>query len=397
MTLQSAADTVYLDNAATTDVDVSVAHAMSQVLSSPLGFANPSSNHAAGRRSAATVEYARRQLSGLLQAQPETVVFTSGATESNNLAIFGAARYRARHGRHLVTMRTEHKSVTECFAALEREGFDVTWIDPCDNGVLDPDILRAAMRADTQLVSIMHVNNETGVIQDIESIGALCRERNVLYHCDAAQSVGKLPLDLACLPVDLLSLTAHKFHGPQGIGALFVADRPGCQLSPVIVGGQQERRIRPGTHAIHQIVGLGAAAELAGARMGTVLDRYRKLRDRLWLGIADLPDIQKNGADEETFPGILNVSAAGVDGEGLLLALEPLCVATGSACNSQSGESSYVLRAMGLSDRLAQSAIRFSFGAETSDRDIDMAIERYRWAVAHLRQMGPDAADGAAR
>jgi cysteine desulfurase len=294
-------------------------------------------------------------------------------------------------------MTTEHKSVTECFAALEQEGFEVSWIDPLDNGVLDPDHLRAAMRADTQLVSIMHVNNETGVIQDIESIGALCRERNVLYHCDAAQSVGKLPLDLDSLPVDLLSLTAHKFHGPQGIGALFVADRPGCQLSPVIVGGQQERRLRPGTHAVHQIVGIGAAAELAAARMDKALDRYRNLRDRLWRGIADLPDIRKNGADDETFPGILNVSAAGVEGESLLLALEPLYVATGSACNSQSGESSYVLRAMGLSDGLAQSAIRFSFGTETSDQEIDIAIERYRWAISHLRQMTPDAADGAAR
>lgn len=397
MTMPTGTDTIYLDHAATTAVDVSVANAMSQVLSSPLGFANPSSNHAAGRQSAALIESARCQIAALLNAKPDACAFTSGATESNNLAILGAARYRARYGRHLVTMTTEHKSVTECFAALEHEGFEVTWLDPDNNGVLDHDELRDAIRDDTQLVSVMHVNNETGAVQDIESIGALCRERNVLFHCDAAQSAGKLPLDLAGLPVDLLSLTAHKFHGPQGIGALFMADRPGCNLSPVMFGGQQERRIRPGTHAVHQIVGLGTAAELAGARIHEVVPRFRELRERLWRGIADLPDIRMNGTEEATFPGILNVSAAGVDGESLLLALEPLCVATGSACNSQTGESSYVLKAMGLSDSLAQSAIRFSFGAETSDHEIDVAIERYRWAVSHLRQLAPCAADGAAR
>jgi cysteine desulfurase len=380
---------VYLDNAATTAVDAAVADAMAQSLGSPLGFANPSSNHAAGRRSAAVVENARKQLGKLLNAEPDHIVFTSGATESNNLAIFGAAKHRARRGRHLVTMTTEHKSVTECFEALQREGFEVTWLAPQSSGLLDADCLRDALRDDTQLVSVMHVNNETGVIQDIESIGAICRERDILFHCDAAQSAGKLPVDLAALQIDLLSLTAHKFHGPQGIAALYLADRPGCQLAPLIFGGAQERRIRPGTHAIHQIVGLGLAAELARGRMTDALSKFRRLRNRLWRGIEGLPGLRKNGADEHTFPGILNVSATGIDGESLLLALEPLCVASGSACNSQTGESSQVLRAMGLTDALAQSATRFSFGSSTSDADIDLAVEGYRRAIAHLRGLAP--------
>lgn len=388
MTSPSANPIVYLDNAATTAVDAAVAHAMAECLATNC-FANPSSNHAAGRESLAVVEHARGQLAGLLNAKPAEVVFTSGATESNNLALFGAARFRARRGKHLVTMSTEHKSVTECFEALEREGFDVTWLDPEESGLLDLDALRAALRDDTQLVSVMHVNNETGVVQDIEAIGTLCRERKVLYHCDAAQSVGKLPIDLSTLPVDLLSLTAHKFHGPQGAGALYIADRPGCQLAPLIHGGSQERRIRPGSHAIHQLVGLGLAAELAGQRLDSDLPRLRELRERLWRGIEDLPEVRRNGSAADTFAGILNVSAAGVDGESLLLALEPLCVATGSACNSQTGESSYVLRAMGLDDRLAQGAIRFSFSSATTNADIDTAIDRYRFALGHLRAMAP--------
>lgn len=388
MTSPSANPIVYLDNAATTAVDAAVAHAMAECLATNC-FANPSSNHAAGRESLAVVEHARGQLAGLLNAKPAEVVFTSGATESNNIALFGAARFRARRGKHLVTMSTEHKSVTECFEALEREGFDVTWLDPEESGLLDLDALRAAFRDDTQLVSVMHVNNETGVVQDIEAIGTLCRERKVLYHCDAAQSVGKLPIDLSTLPVDLLSLTAHKFHGPQGAGALYIADRPGCQLAPLIHGGSQERRIRPGSHAIHQLVGLGLAAELAGQRLDSDLPRLRELRERLWRGIEDLPEVRRNGSAADTFAGILNVSAGGVDGESLLLALEPLCVATGSACNSQTGESSYVLRAMGLDDRLAQGAIRFSFSSATTNADIDTAIDRYRFALGHLRAMAP--------
>ncbi len=385
----SANQPVYLDYAATTPVDAAVAAAMSACLESPLGFANASSSHVAGRQSAAAIEHARTQLAALLNAKPHEIVFTSGATESNNLAIFGAARQRARRGRHLVTMTTEHKAVTECFEALEREGFEVTWLDPEVSGLLDPVRLQSALRDDTQLVSIMHVNNETGIVQDIESIAAICRARNILYHSDAAQSAGKLAIDVNKLPVDLLSLTAHKFHGPQGIGALYVADRPGCRLAPLIYGGPQERRMRPGTQAVHQIIGFGLAAELAAARQVADVLHFRKLRERLWQGIRDLPDIRRNGAEVHTFPGILNVSAGGVDGESMMLGVEPLCVASGAACNSQSGESSYVLRAMGCSDASAQSAIRFSFGRSTDNSEIDKAIERYRWAVQHLRSLAP--------
>lgn len=388
---------VYLDHAATTPVDPAVVAAMLECLRSPLGFANPSSSHAAGRRSAAAVEQARGQLASLLNAEKHEIVFTSGATESNNLAILGAARQLVSRGRHLITMTTEHKAVTECFEALEREGFDVTWLDPETTGLLDLQRLDAAIRDDTQLVSIMHVNNETGIVQDIESIGTACRARGILYHCDAAQSAGKLPIDLKKLPVDLLSLTAHKFHGPQGIGALYIADRPGNHPAALIYGGPQERRIRPGTQAVHQIIGFGVAADLAAQRGNEDAAKHRVLRERLWQGISDLPDIWRNGAAEHTCPGILNVSAGGVDGESLMLGLEPLCVASGAACNSQTGENSYVLRAMGRSDALAQSAIRFSFGRETGNGDIDLAIERYRWTVQHLRAMAPLRAGSAVR
>jgi cysteine desulfurase len=388
---------VYLDHAATTPVDAAVTAAMVTCLESPFGFANASSSHIVGRQSAAAIERARGQLATLLNAEPHEIVFTSGATESNNLAIFGAARQRAHRGRHLVTMTTEHKAVTECFEALEREGFEVSWLDPEVSGLLDPVRLESVLRDDTQLVSIMHVNNETGIIQDIESIAAICRARSIPYHCDAAQSAGKLPIDVKKLPVDLLSLTAHKFHGPQGIGALYVADRPGCRLAPLIHGGSQERRMRPGTQAVHQIVGFGVAAEVARASRDADVLHYRQLCERLWQGIRDLPDVWRNGAEQHTFPGILNVSAGGVDGESLMLALEPLCVASGSACNSQSGESSYVLRAMGCTDASAQSAIRFSFGRGTDNAAIDMAIERYRWAVQHLRTIAPSGSAIAAR
>jgi cysteine desulfurase len=286
-------------------------------------------------------------------------------------------------------MTTEHKAVAECFDALQREGFEVTWLNPESSGLLDGDLLRAAIRDDTQLVSVMHVNNETGVVQDIASIAAMCRSRDILYHCDAAQSAGKLPLDVEAVPIDLLSCTAHKFHGPQGIGALYVADRPGCQLTPLLFGGPQERRMRPGTHAMHQVIGMGVAAELAMARQHDDRQHLHRLRERLWERIHDLPDIRRNGVDEHSFPGILNISAAGVDGESLMLALEPLCVAGGSACNSQSGDSSPVLRAMGCSDALAQSAVRFSFGRDTRDSDVDAAAGIYRQAVTRLRGLAP--------
>ncbi|MEX2496852.1 MAG: aminotransferase class V-fold PLP-dependent enzyme, partial [Woeseia sp.] len=340
---------IYLDNAATTPVDPAVAAAMCRLLSAG-SVANPASVHVAGRASARLVERARSQIARLLGTDPRSLVFTSGATESDNLAITGAAQFRAHRGRHLITMRTEHKAVGDTFAALERQGFEVTWLEPGPDGVLAAEDFEAAIRDDTQLVSIMHVNNETGVIQNIGAIGACCRRRGVLFHCDAAQSVGKLPINLKELPVDLMSITAHKFHGPQGIGALYIADRPECHIQPLLHGGGQERRLRPGTLPVHQIVGFGEAAAIATERQSQDLAHLQALGDRLWRGLRKVPGVLRNGSESRSFPGILNVSVEGIEGESLMLALEPICVASGSACNSKSGEPSFVLRALGRDD-----------------------------------------------
>lgn len=376
---------VYLDYAATTPPDAAVVEAMHRSLSAASGFGNPSSAHSAGRRARATVEQARAALAELLHTAPENLVWTSGATEADNLAIIGAARLRAHRGRHLITMRTEHKAVADTCRALARQGFEITWLSPGADGLLDLAQLDNAFRDDTQLVSVMHVNNETGVIQDIHAIGERCRRRNVLFHCDAAQSVGKLPLDLSELPVDLLSMTAHKFYGPQGIGALYIAPRPECRIEPLFFGGGQERRLRPGTLPVHQAVGMGAAAAIAAGRLEHDLRHYAALNERLWRGLERIDGIARNGSPEHAFPGILNASISGIEGESLLLALEPLCVGRGSACNAQSGEASHVLRALGRSEELAQSAIRFSFGRDTTAADVDFAREHYAQAVAHLR------------
>lgn len=385
------ADIVYLDFAATTPADPRVVEAMRSCLTASGVFANPASIHIAGWESYALVEKARRQLAELIGADPKCLIWTSGATESDNLGVIGAANYRAHRGRHLITMPTEHKAVTDTFRHLEKNGYEVSWLEPDADGLLAMEKLESSIRDDTQLVSVMHVNNETGVIQDIRRIGEICRKHDVLFHTDAAQSVGKLPVDVGEMPVDLLSLTAHKFYGPQGIGALYIADRPGCRIMPLMHGGGQERRLRPGTLPVHQIAGLGAAAEIARDEMAKDLKHATNMRDRLWQGICDLPGLVRNGATEHTYPGILNVSAEGVEGESLMLGLEPVCVASGSACNSMSGEPSYVLRALGRDDLLAQCAIRFSFGRSTSSGDIDTAIARYRWAVAHLRSIAPPA------
>ena len=382
---------VYLDNAATTPVEPLVAEAMSAALLPGGPFGNPSSNHEFGRDALAIVETAREKLARLLGAAPRELIWTSGATESDNMAITGAARFRAHRGKHAITMPVEHKAVTDTFDALEREGFEVTRLSPESDGVLDLQKLDAAIRVDTQLVSIMFVNNETGAMQDIESIGQRCRGQDILFHVDAAQAVGKVPIDLSHMPIDLMSLTAHKFYGPKGIGALYVADRPGCQIEPLLFGGGHERGMRPGTSAVHQILGIGLAAEIAAERMQGDLAHLRTLREQLWNGISDLPGLHINGPRQGGFPGILNVSAEGVDGESLMLAMHPVCVASGSACNAKSGESSYVLRALGRDDRLAQSAIRFGIGRHNSAQDIDIAIDRYREAVLKLRDMAPTA------
>ena len=383
---------IYLDYAATTPVDPSVIETMSALSGEGADFANPSAVHAAGRRSGAHVARAATQLASLLNTQPDRFVWTSGATESNNLAILGAARHRQHRGKHLITMLTEHKAVIDVFRELERQGFDVTWLNPDASGVLDIADLEAAIRDDTQLVSIMHVNNETGARQDIERIAECCREHDVLLHVDAAQSVGKLPIDLSSLAADLVSMTAHKLYGPKGVGALYIADKPDVHIEPVMFGGGQQRRLRPGTLAVPLIAGFGQAAEIAGGRLEGDLEHLGTLRNRLWNGIRDVPGVKLNGDLATSYPGLLNVSVDDIEGESLLLALEPLCVATGSACNSHNQDPSYVLRALGRSDSEAQSAIRFSLGRPTSKSDIDFAISQYQNAVAKLRAMAPDRA-----
>ena len=382
-------DIIYLDYAASTPVDPRVFERMREV--GQAAFANPSSTHAAGRLTQALIAQAAEQLGGLLNVDPGTLIWTSGATESDNLAIAGAARYRAHRGKHIITMKTEHKAVTDVFETLAKEGFDVAWVDADSRGLLDPDVFAAALRDDTQLASIMFVNNETGVIQNIDALGSICRERDILFHVDGAQAVGKVPVDLAALPVDLLSLTGHKFYGPKGIGALYIADRPGCHVAPIFFGGGQQRRIRPGTLPTELIAGLGMAAEIAASSIEGDLAHLSGLREMLWNGIRQIDGISLNG-DPDGFPGILNVSVEDIEGESLLLALEPICVATGSACNSKIQEPSYVLRALGRTDMQAQSAIRFSMGRPTTMGEVEFAAGRYRDAVARLRQLAPETA-----
>lgn len=380
---------IYLDYAASTPVDPRVFGRMRKV--SETAYANPSSTHAAGRLTHEVIAHAADQLGGLLNVDPGTLVWTSGATESDNLAIAGAARYRAHRGKHIVTMKTEHKAVTDVFETLAKEGFDVTWVDADSRGLLSPDVFAAALRDDTQFASIMFVNNETGVIQDIEALGSICRERDILFHVDGAQAVGKVPIDLASLPVDLLSLTGHKFYGPKGIGALYIVDRPACHVEPILFGGGQQRRIRPGTLPTDLIAGLGMAAEIAAGSIDDDLAHLSGLREVLWDGIREIDGISLNG-DPDGFPGILNVSVEDVEGESLLFALEPICAATGSACNSKIQEPSYVLLALGRTDMQAQSAIRFSVGRPTTMKEVEFAAGHYRDAVARLRQLAPEAA-----
>jgi len=379
---------VYLDYAATTPVDDAVAAAMAGCLGRDGVYGNAASlMHEPGRRAAAAVDTARSQLAGLLGAQPGELVFTSGATEADNLAILGAARYFADRGRHVVTSRIEHKAVLDAARRLEREGFDVTRVEPDSEGRIDPAAVAAALRDDTLLVSVMWVNNETGVVNDVEAIGRLCREHEVLFHVDAAQAVGKLPIDLARLPVDFLALTAHKFYGPKGVGALYIAGRPGVQVQPLLYGGGQERGLRPGTLPVHQIVGLGAAAARAQEELPAERERLTALRERLSEGLAAAGGVLINGAGAERIPGIVNVSVTGVDGESLFAALAPLAVASGSACNTTSGEPSYVLRALGRDDRLAGASVRFSLGRYTTADEVDRAVRIFTDAVAHLRRI----------
>ena len=381
---------IYLDYAATTPVAPEVARAMSVALGEEADFGNPSAvTHVFGRRAQARIEAARASVAALIHATAADLVFTSGATESNNLALLGVARASTGKTRHIVTSKIEHKAVLDPCKQLEREGFSVTYVAPDSSGLVQPDSVRAALRPDTVLVSIMHANNETGVIQDIAAIGAICRERGIPFHVDAAQSVGKLPVDVSTLPVDLLSFTAHKIYGPKGIGALYVHPAIRARLKPVTFGGGQERGLRPGTLPTHQIVGFGAACELAAASLATEPARLGRLRDRLWEGLIRLEGVHLNGEAAPRLPGILNVSFEGVEGESLVTALDSLAVTTGSACSSASGDPSYVLRALGRGTQLAQSSLRFSFGRATTEADIDAAIDAVQRQVGRLRAISP--------
>ncbi len=387
---------VYLDYAATTPVDPAVAQAMMQCLGEDGAFANPSSAHGPGRAAAARIERARAQVAALIGAEPQEIVLTSGATESSNLAVLGVARANADRGRHIVTSRIEHKAVLDPCKRLEREGFSVSYVAPEGSGCIDPAAIAAALRPDTVLVSIMHVNNEIGVIEDIEAIGAICRAAGIAFHTDAAQSAGRIAVDVRRLPVDLLSLTAHKIYGPKGVGALFLRRGARPLVQPQSFGGGQEGGLRPGTLPTHQIVGFGVAAELAAARRQADHARLEALRDRLWAGIEGVGGVHLNGAAAPRVPHILNVSFDDVEGESLIAALSALAVSTGSACSSASGDPSYVLRALGRNTRLAESSLRFSLGRLTSAGEIDYAVEEVRRQVARLRAISPGAAAGAA-
>ena len=383
---------IYLDHAATTPVDPEVARQMSGCLTSDGDFGNPASaTHAYGHRASGRVDAARAQVAALIGAEPDEIVFTSGATESDNLAILGVARANADRGRHIVTTRIEHKAVLDPVRQLEREGWTVAWLTPDRDGLVDPGEVRAALRPDTQLVSVMHVNNELGVVQDIAAIGRICRERGVLFHTDAAQSAGKLPIDLRALPVDLLSLTAHKIYGPKGAGALYVRREARARVRAISFGGGHERGLRPGTLATHQIVGLGAACELAARTLAADAERLGGLRERLWRGLAPLGRVHLNGHPERRVPGILNVSFEGVEGESLVAGLPELAISTGSACNSASGDASFVLRALGRSTELAQASLRFGLGRGTTEADVDCAIAAVTREVRRLRALSPAA------
>jgi cysteine desulfurase len=387
----SAPGPVYLDYAATTPVDPRVAAAMASCLTLEGDFGNASSGHVFGRGAAGRIERARAQVAALIGAAAEEIVFTSGATESNNLAVLGAARANADRGRHLVTARTEHKAVLDPCKHLEKEGFRVTYLTPQRSGVVTPAALAAALRPDTQLVSLMGVNNEIGVLQDLAAIGALCRERGVALHSDCAQAAGKVPLDVGALPVDLVSFTAHKLYGPKGIGALYVRRTARGLLQPLMYGGGQEHGWRPGTLATHQIVGFGAACELAARELPAEAPRLLELRERLWRSLGALGGVHLNGADAPRVPGILNVSFEGVEGESLVSGLGGLAVSTGAACNSASAEASYVLRALGRDALLAGSSLRFSVGRFTQSADVDFAAAAVRHEVSRLRALSPAA------
>lgn len=379
---------IYLDYSATTPVDPRVAEKMIPYLTEYFG--NPASrSHAFGWKAEEAIEWARKQVADLIHANPKEIVWTSGATESDNLAIKGAALFYQGKGKHLITMKTEHKAVLDSMRELERQGFEVTYLEPQSNGLLDLDVFKAALREDTTLVSIMMVNNEIGVIQPIEQIGEICREKGIIFHVDATQAPGKVEIDLNVLKVDLMSLSAHKVYGPKGIGALYVRRKPRVRLEAQIHGGGHERGMRSGTLAAHQIVGMGEAFRLAGEEMATELSRIGALRDRLLTGLSDIEEIYINGDMEQRIPHNLNISFNFVEGESLIMAIKDLAVSSGSACTSASLEPSYVLRALGRNDELAHSSIRFSLGRFTTEEEIDYAIDLLHKKIGRLRELSP--------
>ncbi len=379
---------IYLDYAATTPVDPRVAEKMIPWLTE--NFGNPASrSHVYGWEAEEAVEQARAHVAALVNADPREIIWTSGATESDNLALKGAAHFYASRGKHIVTVKTEHKAVLDPCRELEREGFEVTYLDVLPNGLVDLDAFKAALRPDTILASVMHVNSEIGVIQDIETLGNICRERGVLLHVDAAQSAGKIEIDLQRLKVDLMSFSAHKVYGPKGIGALYVRRKPRVRLEPQMHGGGHERGMRSGTLPTHQIVGMGEAFRLAREEMHAESERVRKLRDRLWEGLSQIEAVYLNGDLEQRVAHNLNVSFAYVEGESLIMGVKELAVSSGSACTSASLEPSYVLRALGRDDELAHSSIRFTLGRFTTEEDIETAIQVVTERVAKLRDMSP--------
>ena len=382
--------TIYFDYASTTPVDPRVAKKMSECLSTEGKFGNPASrSHKYGWEAEEAIEVARRQVAELIGSDPREIVWTSGATESDNLAIKGVAHFYKSRGKHIVTSKIEHKAVLDTCRHLEREGFEVTYLEPAQDGLISPEEVRSAIREDTTIVSIMHANNEIGVINDIAAIGEICRELGVFYHVDAAQSAGKIEVDVEAMKIDLMSLSAHKMYGPKGVGALYVRRKPRVRLEAQMHGGGHERGMRSGTLPTHQLVGMGEACRIAKAEMKEEQARLLKLRKRLWNGLKDLEEVYVSGDMEQRLPGLINMSFNYVEGESLIMSLPDLAISSGSACTSASLEPSYVLRALGLNDELAHSSLRFSVGRFTDESDVDQAIESVKKAVEKLRDLSP--------
>jgi cysteine desulfurase len=381
---------IYFDYLATTPCDPRVVEKMVHCLSIEGNFGNPASrSHFYGWKAEEAVEKGRRQVADLIKADPREIVWTSGATESDNLAIKGVAHFYVKKGKHIVTSKIEHKAVLDTCRHLEREGYEVTYLDPSSEGLISPEAVANALREDTILVSIMHANNEIGTVNDIAGIGEVTRAAGVLFHVDAAQSAGKIEIDMEQMKVDLLSMSGHKMYGPKGIGVLYVRRKPRVRLEAQMHGGGHERGMRSGTLATHQIVGMGEAAQIAREGMAQEAIQMQALRKRFWDSISDIEEVYINGDDVHRLPGALNVSIAFVEGESLIMSLKDLAVSSGSACTSASLEPSYVLRALGLNDELAHSSLRFSFGRFTTEADIDAAVAQLRSAVDKLRELSP--------